>query len=112
MECFQWSDSDYDLQEVREELADVLVYCRNLLDALELDEDEIVNSKMDQNERKYPVEKARGRSDKYNNKYFEYKGAAGTKEYRMIDGKRKPYSYSAKDDWSIPEELQNEKAFP
>jgi hypothetical protein len=42
-----------------------MVYCRNMLDALELDEDEIINSKMDQNERKYPVEKARGSSLKY-----------------------------------------------
>ena len=50
---------------VREELADVLVYCRNMLDRLELDEDEIINAKMDQNEAKYPVEKARGRADKY-----------------------------------------------
>ena len=65
LECFQWSDTDFDLQAVKEELADVLVYCRNLLDALQLDEDEIVNSKMDQNEKKYPVEKAKGRADKY-----------------------------------------------
>ena len=48
-----------------EELADVLVYCRDMLDRLGLDEDEIVNAKMTKNEAKYPVEKARGRSDKY-----------------------------------------------
>lgn len=65
LECFQWSDSDYDLQHVKEELADVLVYCRDLLDKLDLDEDEIVNMKMDQNEAKYPVEKAKGTSNKY-----------------------------------------------
>ena len=65
LECFQWSDTDYDLQHVKEELADVLVYCRDLLDKLELDEDEIVNMKMDQNEAKYPVEKAKGNSNKY-----------------------------------------------
>ncbi|MBR5040726.1 MAG: nucleotide pyrophosphohydrolase [Clostridiales bacterium] len=65
LECFQWSDIDYDLQHVKEELADVLVYCRDLLDKLGLDEDEIVNMKMDQNEAKYPAEKARGKSDKY-----------------------------------------------
>lgn len=66
LECFQWSDEVYDLQHVREELADVIVYCRNLLDELGLDEDEIVNAKMMQNELKYPVEKARGRAEKYN----------------------------------------------
>lgn len=65
LECFQWSDTDYDLQSVREELADVIVYCQNMLDKLGLDADEIINSKMDQNEAKYPVEKARGNSAKY-----------------------------------------------
>ena len=65
LECFQWSDTDYDIQHVKEELADVLVYCQNMLDKLGLDEDEIVNMKMDQNEAKYPVEKAKGNSTKY-----------------------------------------------
>ena len=65
LECFQWSDTDYDLQHVKEELADVLVYCRDLLDKLDLDEDEIVNMKMDMNEKKYPADKVRGNNKKY-----------------------------------------------
>ncbi len=65
LECFQWNGSDYDLQHVKEELADVMVYTRNLLDKLGLDEDEIVNMKMEKNEKKYPVEKAKGSSAKY-----------------------------------------------
>ena len=65
LECFQWSDTDFDLQHVKEELADVLVYCRDMLDALNLDEDEIINMKMDMNEKKYPVEKAKGSNKKY-----------------------------------------------
>ncbi len=65
LECFQWSDTGFDLEHVKEELADVLVYCRNMLDKLQLDPDEIVNAKMDKNERKYPVEKARGSAAKY-----------------------------------------------
>ena len=65
LECFQWSDTEYDIVHVSEELADVLVYCRNMLDKLGLDEDEIVNHKMEQNEAKYPVEKARGSAAKY-----------------------------------------------
>ena len=64
LECYQWSD-DADLEHVREELADVIVYCQNLLDKLGLDVDEIVNSKMAKNEAKYPVEKARGSAAKY-----------------------------------------------
>ena len=66
LECFQWSDTEFDVQHVKEELADVIVYCRNMLDKLGLDEDEIVNMKMSQNEVKYPVDKAKGKSDKYN----------------------------------------------
>lgn len=50
LECFQWSDTEYDLQHIKEELADVLVYSQNLLDKLELDADEIVNMKMKQKE--------------------------------------------------------------
>ena len=65
LECFQWSDSDFDLDHVKEELADVIVYCQNLLDKLEMDPDEIINAKMDKNEDKYPVEKAKGSAAKY-----------------------------------------------
>ncbi|MCI8647345.1 MAG: nucleotide pyrophosphohydrolase [Firmicutes bacterium] len=65
LECFQWSDTDYDLEHVKEELADVIVYCQDMLDRLGLDADEIVNAKMTKNEAKYPVEKARGNAAKY-----------------------------------------------
>ncbi len=44
---------------------DVIVYTQDLLDKLGLDADEIVNMKMDQNERKYPIEKAKGNAAKY-----------------------------------------------
>lgn len=65
LECFQWNETEYDLQHIKEELADVLVYSQNLLDKLELDADEIVNMKMEQNEAKYPVDKANGNAVKY-----------------------------------------------
>ena len=65
LECFQWNE-DYNLEKVKEELADVIVNCQNLADKLGLDVDEIVNSKMEQNEKKYPVEKSKGRAKKYN----------------------------------------------
>ena len=64
LECYQWSD-DADMEHVKEELADVIVLCQNMLDKLGLDVDEIVNSKMAKNEAKYPVEKAKGRAVKY-----------------------------------------------
>ena len=66
LECFQWSDTEYNMEHVKEELADVIVYCQDMLDKLGLDADEIVNSKMDKNEAKYPVEKARGTAKKDN----------------------------------------------
>ena len=65
LECFQWSDTEFDEQHVKEELADVIVYCQDMLDAMGFDVDEIVNMKMDQNEAKYPVEKAKGSAAKY-----------------------------------------------
>ena len=65
LECFQWSDTDYDIQHVKEELADVIVYSQNMLDKLGLYADEIVNAKMWQNEAKYPVDKAKGNAAKY-----------------------------------------------
>ena len=65
LECFQWSEDQFDLQHVKEELADVMVYSQNLLDKLGLDADEIINMKMSMNEAKYPIEKAKGKADKY-----------------------------------------------
>ncbi|MCR5518392.1 MAG: nucleotide pyrophosphohydrolase [Lachnospiraceae bacterium] len=65
LECFQWDNDNYDENRVKEELADVMVYCQNLADKLGVDPDDIINKKMDQNEAKYPVDKAKGRADKY-----------------------------------------------
>ena len=65
LECFQWSDTDFNLDDVKDELADVMVYCIDMLDKLGLDADEIINAKMDKNEANYPVEKARGSAKKY-----------------------------------------------
>ena len=64
LECYRWSEQA-DLEHVKQELADVIVYCQNMLDALGLDEDEIINAKMDLNEQKYPVDKAYGSNKKY-----------------------------------------------
>ena len=61
LECFQWNDEEYDLQHVKEELADVMVYSQNLLDKLGLDADEIINMKMAQNEGKVSRGKSKGK---------------------------------------------------
>ena len=65
LECFLWDEVNYNIDKVKEELADVIIYVQDLLDKLNLDVDEIVNNKMAQNEAKYPIEKAYGRSNKY-----------------------------------------------
>ena len=64
LECFQWEESAQ-LDRVTSELADVLTYCHLLANALSLDADQIVLDKLDVTRAKYPVEKARGRSTKY-----------------------------------------------
>lgn len=65
LEFFQWNDNDYNLEYVEEELADVIVYCQNMLDKLGLDVDDIVMRKMAKNEAKYPIEKAKGIAAQY-----------------------------------------------
>ena len=65
LECFQWDGEHYDQKAVREELADVMNYCLLLADRLGVDPDQIINEKVDQNEKKYPVDKAKGTSKKY-----------------------------------------------
>mgnify|MGYP003515518501 CR=1 FL=1 len=64
LECVQW-DNELDDQAVRDELADVLTYCHLLAARLGLDTDEIILEKLEQTKAKYPVEKARGSSAKY-----------------------------------------------
>lgn len=65
LECFQWNDTEFDRADVLEELADVTNYCIQMAQVLGADLLEIVNSKMDKTEQKYPVEKAKGVSTKY-----------------------------------------------
>lgn len=64
LECFQWDDN-YDLDKVKDELADVLVYCVDLALKLDLDLDTIIHEKMIKNAEKYPVEKSKDTSKKY-----------------------------------------------
>lgn len=64
LECFQWNN-EADAERVQEELADVLTYCHLLADRLGLDPDQIVLDKLAVTRAKYPVARAYGRSDKY-----------------------------------------------
>ncbi|WP_297991825.1 nucleotide pyrophosphohydrolase [uncultured Clostridium sp.] len=65
LEEFLWDNENYNKQNVEEELADVMIYCLHMADALNVDINEIINSKMNKNEKKYPIEKSKGNSKKY-----------------------------------------------
>ena len=65
LECFQWSTS-FNKDEVCEELADVFTYCIMMADKIGVDPKEIVLKKLDKTRKKYPVDKAKGVSTKYN----------------------------------------------
>ena len=64
LEHFQWQ-KDYDIDEVGEELADVLIYSLYMAEALDLDVKEIILNKMKKNAIKYPIEKSKGVATKY-----------------------------------------------
>lgn len=64
LECFQWSD-EAEIDRVKGELADVLTYCFMLADKLGVDPEQLILAKLEQTKAKYPVEKSRGKSDKY-----------------------------------------------
>ena len=66
LECFQWNGENYDKEEVCEELADVFTYCLQMSMKLGVDPKEIVLKKLEKTKKKYPVEKAKGVSTKYN----------------------------------------------
>ena len=65
LECFQWNSKVNDKEHICEELADVVCYSIMMADALNVDLEEICLSKIKKNEVKYPVNKAKGKSDKY-----------------------------------------------
>ncbi|MBB6635697.1 nucleotide pyrophosphohydrolase [Cohnella thailandensis] len=69
LENFQWKTSEEALdlkkENIADELADVLIYSIYLADALDLNIEDVVLNKLAKNERKYPVDKAFGRKDKY-----------------------------------------------
>lgn len=65
LECFQWNNN-FDKSEVCDELADVVNYCILLAEKLDIDLKTITLNKLEKSKIKYPVEKFKGKSDKYN----------------------------------------------
>ena len=70
MELFLWKSKDelkdVPVEKISEELADVLIYCLLLADRYDLDIIDIMKKKLSENEKKYPVDRARGNARKYN----------------------------------------------
>ena len=64
LELFQWG-SEADEARIKDELADVLTYCILLADHFRLDPYDLVIEKLEKTKQKYPVEKSKGKSDKY-----------------------------------------------
>ena len=54
------------LQELKHELADIVIYCLDMAEETEIDLEKAILEKLDHNSKKYPVEKAKGRNKKYN----------------------------------------------
>ena len=66
LECFQWDEVNFNMENVKEELADVINYCIQMATILSLDIKDIVLAKLKKNALKYPVSKCKGKSTKYN----------------------------------------------
>ena len=66
LECFQWDSENYNKEDVCEELADVFTYCIQMAMKLDVNPKEIILKKLEKTKKKYPVEKAKEVSTKYN----------------------------------------------
>jgi len=66
LELYQWKDEVNDIERLKEELADVLIYSVRLAEHYQIDIDEIILNKLKKNAEKYPINKAFGKSNKYN----------------------------------------------
>lgn len=66
LECFQWEENNYNLDDVKDELADVINYCIQMSQVLNLDIYEIVMNKLEKTRKKYPVDKCKSKATKYN----------------------------------------------
>ena len=67
LELFLWKSAEQaNKDKLKEELADVFAYAFLLADKLELDVEKIVLEKIAKNTEKYPIDKAKGNANKYN----------------------------------------------
>jgi NTP pyrophosphatase (non-canonical NTP hydrolase) len=65
-ECFLWkSPEEGKIEKIEDELADILIYAILFADKYNFDIKELILKKLEKNEQKYPVEKAKGNAKKY-----------------------------------------------
>ncbi len=73
LEIFQWKDlspgeikKDKEVfQNLKDELADVLIYATEMAISLDLDIEKVINQKLTKNSKKYPAKLVRGKQDVY-----------------------------------------------
>ncbi|MBN2936775.1 MAG: nucleotide pyrophosphohydrolase [Lactococcus lactis] len=68
LELFQWksaAEGISDIEKVKEELADILIYSYMMADNLNLDVDSIIREKLIKNNKKYPISKSKNNNKKY-----------------------------------------------
>ena len=66
LENFQWGDQNADIDNIKEEIADIFGYVLLLCKELDIDLIDVTNKKIIKNEKKYPIDKSYGKSEKYN----------------------------------------------
>lgn len=64
LEHFQWDD-DYNLNDLSDELADVLIYSFLMAEAIGVDIETVMLNKLEKNKSRFPVETVKGNSGKY-----------------------------------------------
>ncbi|MCR8636825.1 nucleotide pyrophosphohydrolase [Paenibacillus radicis (ex Xue et al. 2023)] len=69
LENFQWKDSSeaikQNMEQIKDELADVLIYSLMIAHDLEIDIESAILSKIEKNAKKYPIDRFKGTSKKY-----------------------------------------------
>lgn len=69
LENFQWKSSEEaiadDLENIKDEIADVMIYSLMLADDLGLSVEDIIKNKIKKNGEKYTIEKSKGKKEKY-----------------------------------------------
>ena len=70
LENFQWNNECKNTENIKEELADIMIYCLLLCEKMDFIVEKVINDKINLNNLKYPVNKAKGNAKNIVN--YEY----------------------------------------